>query len=209
MAEAGKKPGLGWKVVLAIAVLVAAAALSFGWFGEKIGEKAGGLLSEPVMTIGGPFELVDVDGKPFTDKDLLGKPRAMFFGFTFCPDVCPTTLWEATEWLNALGPDAEKLNFVYVSVDPERDTPEQMKSYLSAFHPQIIGLTGTVEQVQKVVEAYRVYAKKVELDGGDYTMDHTATVYLMDAEGGFRGTIAYGEAEENAVLKLRRLIGVP
>jgi len=146
--------------------------------------------------------------KEVTDKDLAGKPYAMFFGFTYCPDVCPTTLWDVSQWLEALGPEADRLNFVYVSVDPERDTPEQMKSYLSAFNPRIIGLTGPRENVDKILAGYRVYAQRVELDSGDYTMDHTATIYLMDAEGRFAGTIAYQEKAENALTKLRKLIGV-
>ncbi|MEZ5841214.1 MAG: SCO family protein [Hyphomicrobiales bacterium] len=209
MAKQKPVSSKGWitGAVLTVVVFLVGAA-TFGWYRTEVVESGTGLLSTPVATIGGDFSLVDTGNRPFTNKDLLGKPYAMFFGFTYCPDVCPTTLWDASQWLEELGADADKLNFVYVSVDPERDTPEQMKSYLSAFNPRIIGLTGPRAEVDRIIAGYRVYAKRIELDGGDYTMDHTATVYLMDAKGYFAGTIAYQEKPENAVLKLRRLIGV-
>ena len=159
-----------------------------------------------IANIGGPFQLVDDTGRTVTEKDFLGKPTVMFFGFTHCPDVCPTTLYELSTWLQDLGPDAEKLNAVYVTVDPERDTPELMNNYLSAFDGRIVGLTGTPEQVAQIVKAYKVYRRKVEQDDGDYTMDHTATIYLMDADGKFTGTIAYGEADDIAMGKLKRLV---
>lgn len=209
MARKKPAPSARWisgVVLTAVALLVG--ALTLGWYRSEVGDKGDGLLSTPVTTIGGEFSLLDTESRPFTDKELAGKPYAMFFGFTYCPDVCPTTLWDVSQWLEALGADADKLNFVYVSVDPERDTPEQMKSYLSAFNPRIIGLTGPRENVDKILAGYRVYAQRVELDSGDYTMDHTATIYLMDAEGRFAGTIAYQEKAENALTKLRKLIGV-
>ncbi|HOV02918.1 MAG TPA: SCO family protein [Hyphomicrobiales bacterium] len=209
MARKKSAPSARWisgVVLTAVALLVG--ALTLGWYRSEVGDKGDGLLSTPVTTIGGEFSLLDTESRPFTDKDLAGKPYAMFFGFTYCPDVCPTTLWDVSQWLEALGPEADRLNFVYVSVDPERDTPEQMKSYLSAFNPRIIGLTGPRENVDKILAGYRVYAQRVELDSGDYTMDHTATIYLMDAEGRFAGTIAYQEKAENALTKLRKLIGV-
>ncbi len=159
-----------------------------------------------IANIGGPFELVDQTGKTVTEKDLMGKPTAMFFGFTHCPDVCPTTLYEMTTWLEQLGADADKLNVAFVSVDPERDTPELMADYISAFDPRISALTGTPEQVEKIAKAYKVYRRKVEQEDGEYTMDHTATIYLMDADGQFTGTIAYGEAEDIVMTKLKRLV---
>jgi protein SCO1 len=159
-----------------------------------------------IANIGGPFELVDQTGKTVTEKDLMGKPTAMFFGFTHCPDVCPTTLYEMTTWLEELGADADKLNVAFVSVDPERDTPELMADYISAFDPHISALTGTPEQVEKIAKAYKVYRRKVEQEDGEYTMDHTATIYLMDADGQFTGTIAYGEAEDIVMTKLKRLV---
>jgi protein SCO1/2 len=155
--------------------------------------------------LGGPFTLENVAGGRFTDTDLKGKATALFFGFTNCPDVCPTTLTEATTWLEALGPDADKLRVVFVTVDPERDTADHLKAYLSSFDPRMIGLTGTPAEIDVVKKAYRVFARKVPT-GTDYTMDHTATVYLLDAQGQFAGTIGYQEAKETALEKLRRLI---
>ena len=163
-------------------------------------------LIDPIATIGGPFELVKRDGTPVTDKDLADRPKVMFFGFTFCPDVCPTTLAEVQGWIQKLGPDADKLHYAFVTVDPERDTPAVIRDYVAAFDDRILALSGSREQVNAVTKAYRVYAKKVPLDDGDYTMDHSAAVFLMTKDNKFVGTIAYGEAEETAMAKLKRLI---
>ena len=154
------------------------------------------------------FPPISITNRPVmvTDKTFAGKPTLMFFGFTYCPDVCPTTLSELQGWMEALGPDADRLNYAFVSVDPERDTPDVMRDYVWAFDKRITPLTGSREQIDAMLRAYRVYAKRVELDDGDYTMDHSAAVYLMNADNKFVGTIAYGEAEENALQKLRRLI---
>ncbi|WP_029063843.1 SCO family protein [Labrenzia sp. DG1229] len=168
-------------------------------------ENSGGLI-EPLAAIGGPFELIDGNGETVTDATFAGKPTVLFFGFTYCPDVCPTTLSELQGWMDALGDDAEKLNYAFVSVDPERDTPEVMRDYVWAFDKRITPLTGSRDQVDAMIKAYRVYAKKVPLDDGDYTMDHSAAVYLMNADNKFVGTIAYQEAEDTALPKLRRLI---
>ena len=134
--------------------------------------------------IGGPFQLTDQAGKAFTDKDLKGKPTLIFFGYTHCPDVCPTSLFELSEVLRAMGKDADKVNAVFISVDPERDTPATMKDYLSSFDPHLEGLSGDPAETAKVITSYRVYAKKVPTKDGDYTMDHTALIYLMDREIG-------------------------
>ena len=163
-------------------------------------------VSRPLVRIGGPFSLVDTDGKPVTEKTLLGKPTAIFFGFTYCPEVCPTTMTDMTAWLRALGPDADKLNVVFVSVDPERDTPEQLKQYLSNFDPRIRGFTGTPEAVAKTAKAYRVYYQKVPQDGGGYTIDHSSAIYLFDAQGTFVEPIGYQTPADRAVDQLRRLI---
>ena len=135
--------------------------------------------------VGGPFQLVDQNAKPITDQDLKGQPFLVFFGFTHCPDVCPTTLFEVSEIMRKLGPDAERVRAVFITVDPERDTPQVLKDYLSSFDPRLMGLTGDVPPITAVAKAYRVYFKKVPLDGGGYTMDHTAIVYLMDKDGRF------------------------
>jgi protein SCO1/2 len=137
--------------------------------------------------VGGPFSLTDQTGATVTDKALVGKPSLVFFGFTHCPDVCPTTLYELTQLYTALGKDADKLGAYFITVDPERDTPDQLKLYLSSFDPHIVGLTGSREAVEPVLKGYRVYAKKVPTSNGEYTMDHTALVYLMDKSGRFVG----------------------
>jgi len=160
-----------------------------------------------IASIGGDFSLVDTNGARVREADFLGKPRAMFFGFTHCPEVCPTTLFEATNWLQALGSDADKLAFLFVTVDPERDTPEVLKEYMSAFNANVVGLTGSRADIDAVVKAYRVFARRVELADGDYTMDHTAAVYLIDAKGAFVGSINYTEDQDAAVAKLKKLLG--
>src|ERR1700716_1618114 len=135
--------------------------------------------------IGGSFQLTDQAGQTITEKNLQGKPTLIFFGFTHCPDVCPTSLFEISELLRAMGKDADRVNAYFVSVDPERDNDAAMKDYLSSFDPHLKGLTGDPQAVAKVLSAYRVYAKKVPLKDGDYTMDHTALTYLMDRDGKF------------------------
>lgn len=163
--------------------------------------------STGVATVGGPFTLTGTDGQEVTEKDLAGKPSAVFFGFTFCPDVCPTTLFELTNMMEQLGSDADKINFVFISVDAGRDGPEEMKQYLESFDERIIGLTGTEDQIDVVTKAYKVYHARVPIDDGDYTMDHTASVLLMDANGQFFGTLAYEEATDVMLAKLKRLVG--
>ena len=135
--------------------------------------------------VGGPFNLVDQNSKPITDKDMNGHPFLVFFGFTHCPDVCPTTLFDVSEIFRALGPEAKDVRALFITVDPERDTPAVLKDYLSSFDPRVIGVTGDSTAIAAVEKAYRVYAKKVPLDGGGYTMDHTAIVYLMGKDGRF------------------------
>lgn len=155
--------------------------------------------------IGGPFSLIDQDGKTVTDADFKGRPLLVFFGFTHCPDVCPTTLFEMSEVLRKLGPDADKVNMVFITVDPERDTPSVMKDYLSSFDPHLRGLTGDSESIAKALKQYRVYAKKVPQEGG-YTMDHTAIVYLMDKQGRFVAPFNASKKVEDAAADLRRYI---
>lgn len=156
--------------------------------------------------IGGPFALVDGGGRAVTEADFDGKPFAIFFGFTYCPDVCPTSLFEMAEWIDVLGADADRMRFAFVTVDPERDTPDVMRAYVGSFSDRIVPLTGSRAQIDQVIDHYRVYARRVPLDDGDYTMDHSAFVYLMDASGRYRAHITYGEATDRAVGKLRELI---
>jgi len=160
----------------------------------------------PVSTVGGPFELTTQNGEKLSSADLAGKPFAVFFGFTHCPDVCPTTLWDISQALEDLGSDADDLKVLFVSLDPERDTPELLKSYLQSFDPRIVGLTGDRPSVEAMARAYRVYWKKVPLEGDDYTLDHTAGIYLMDGQGRFVEMISYQASEKDRVEKLRRLV---
>ncbi|PWL16990.1 SCO family protein [Falsochrobactrum shanghaiense] len=154
---------------------------------------------------GGPFTLVAMDGQPFTEKDLRATPSAIFFGFTHCPDVCPTTLYELDGYLKQLGSEAGNVKAYFISVDPERDTQEIMQTYVSNVSDRIIGVTGTPENIASVVKSYHVYAKKVPTDDGEYTVDHTASVFLLDEGGRFRGTIAYQENPDTALEKLKNL----
>jgi protein SCO1 len=168
--------------------------------GRPSGEAAG------IAAIGGPFELVDDNGRPVSDKQLAGKPFAMYFGYTFCPEVCPTTLLDLSRWIKDLASYADKLNFVFVSIDPERDTPALLHAYLSSFDPHIRGFTGTSEQVAKIAREYRVYYKKIPTDNGSYVMDHSSIMYLMGPDGKMVSAIAYQEDDTSALKKLRGLI---
>jgi protein SCO1/2 len=156
--------------------------------------------------IGGPFQLTDQNGKAVTDKNLKGKPTLIFFGYTHCPDVCPTSLFEISEVLRALGKDADKVNAVFISVDPERDTQAAMKDYLSSFDPHLEGLSGDPAETAKVITSYRVYAKKVPTKDGDYTMDHTALIYLMDRDGRFVSPFNLKRSPEEAATELKRYL---
>ena len=156
--------------------------------------------------IGGPFQLTDQTGQTVTDKNLLGKPSLIFFGFTHCPDVCPTELFELSEVLRAMGKDADRVNAYFVSVDPERDTAAAMKDYLSSFDPHLKGLTGDPTAVAKIIGEYRVYAKKVPLKDGDYTMDHTALVYLMDRDGKFVAPFNLKQSPQQAAADLQHYL---
>jgi protein SCO1/2 len=166
-----------------------------------------GRLPTPIpapSAIGGPFRLVDQTSAPVTEADLKGKPSLMFFGFTHCPDICPTALFDMTQVFKALGKDGDKVQAYFVSVDPERDTPDILKEYLSSFDPRLRGLTGDPAAVAAMEKAYRVYSKKIPLDAGGYTMDHTALVYLMDKEGRFVAPFNLKRKPEEAAADLKR-----
>jgi protein SCO1/2 len=158
------------------------------------------------VPIGGPFRLTSHEGKPFTDEDLKGKPFVVFFGFTHCPEVCPTTLYDLSQDLKALNSDAGRLKVAFITVDPARDTADLLKTYLSSFDPRIVGLTGTEDEIAAVAKAYKIYYRKVPTEGSDYTMDHSATLFLMDSKGEFYGTSNFQESEEIRREKLRKLI---
>lgn len=185
-------------ILVGILVLMAVAVgwITFDWYRSSFG---GG---EP---FGAPFALVDQKGEPITEQAFRGQPTALFFGFTHCPEVCPTTLYELDGWLKALGPEADAVRGYFVSVDPERDDPETLDRYVSNVSDRITGITGDPDKVAAMAKAFSIYVKKVPLEGGDYTMDHTASILLLGRRGDFFGTIAYGENAETAMAKLKRL----
>ncbi len=155
--------------------------------------------------IGGPFELVGPDGRKTTDKDFLGRPILVFFGYTHCPDVCPTAMFQISEIFARLEPEA-KINALFVTVDPERDTPDVLKSYIASFDKRIIGLSGDRPAVDAAIRAYRVYARKIPSSTGDYTMDHTALVYLMDKKGRFVAPFNIERQPTEAAAELRKYL---
>ncbi len=165
---------------------------------------------EAVSTSFAPFEsdftLVDHNGTTVNSKTLTGKPTLVFFGFTYCPDICPTTLYDLSTLLDTLGDEAEHLQAMFISVDPERDTVEDIETYLSVFHPSIRGLTGEQDQIDKAVNAFFAYSEKAPLEDGDYLMNHNASVYLIGANGVFLETFAASETEEAKLQKIRRLL---
>lgn len=189
--------------LLVLGAFVAGLAVFLAVFLYATGQFRGGR-APATSAIGGAFQLVDQDGKRVTDQDLKGKPTLIFFGYTHCPDVCPTTLFEVSEVLRALGPDAGRAGAYFITVDPERDTPAAMKDYLSSFDPHLNALTGDRPAIDVAEKAYRVYAKKVPTDSGDYTMDHTALVYLMDKQGRFVAPFSLKRSPEEAAAELRR-----
>jgi len=153
-----------------------------------------------------PFALTDTNGRKVTEHDMLGRPAVVFFGFTYCPEVCPTTLADLTNWLGELGPDADRLTVFFVTVDPARDTPTELGKYLASFDPRIRGLTGNAADIDGIAKAFGIYYQRVEIEGGGYTMDHTASILLLDPSGHLVGTISYQEAKDAAVAKLKRLL---
>lgn len=186
---------LVWVFVVAAALLIAAA---FG-VGALVGEKPGGAQSS--VAIGGPFQLKSGE-QTITDVDLRGAPFLVFFGYTHCPDVCPTTLFQMSEVFRALGADA-KIKGVFITVDPERDTPDLVKAYVGNFDPRIIGLSGDRAAIDKVLAEYRVYARKAPSAKGEYTMDHSAVIYLMGRDGKFLRAFNLERAPEQAAAELR------
>ena len=193
------------RVALLLAAFLGGLVLFFGAilvFSKHVPSPIG----QAVAGVGGPFHLEDQNGKPVTDQDMKGRPFLVFFGFTHCPDICPTTLFDISQVLNKLGPDANRAGALFITVDPQRDTPAVLKDYLSNFDPHLRGLTGDQASIDAAIKAYRVYAKKVPLDGGDYTMDHTAIVYLMDKDGQFVAPFDLKRTADAAAADLRRYL---
>jgi protein SCO1/2 len=158
--------------------------------------------------IGGPFVLVDQDGKARSEKDFFGKHTLVFFGFLYCPDICPATLQVITDTMNRLGAKQERITPVFISVDPERDTPEALKTYLGNFSPRLVGLTGTPDQVQKAAKAYRAYYKKVPNKDlpGSYTVDHSTILYLMGPDGRYITHFTHGTSPADMAKRLQAIL---
>ncbi len=193
------------RVLVVAAAFLAGLVLCFGLI-LIVSGRVSAPVAQQVAAIGGPFQLVDQNGRTVTDQDLKGRPFLVFFGFTHCPDICPTTLFDVSEIMRALGKDADRVGALFITVDPERDTPAALKDYLSSFDPHLAGLTGDPAAVAAVAKAYRVYFKKVPLDQGGYTMDHTAIVYLMDKEGRFVSPFNLKRTTDAAAADLRRYL---
>jgi protein SCO1/2 len=157
-------------------------------------------------SVGGPFTLTDQDGRRVTERDFAGRTHLVFFGFTHCPDVCPTTLQQIGDVLQALGPKGRDVKALFVAVDPERDTPAALKAYLASFDPRIVGLTGTPEEVATAVKGYRAYVRKVPTKDGDYTMEHTALVYVMDGQSRFLNALNLARPPEAAAAELAKML---
>ena len=193
------------RVLLVFAAFLSGLVLFFGAILFVTG-RATSPIGQAIVGVGGPFHLEDQNGAPVSDADMKGHPFLVFFGFTRCPDVCPTTLFEISQLLHALGPDADRTSALFITVDPERDTPAVLKDYLSNFDPHLRGLTGDQAAINAAIKAYRVYAKKVPLDNGDYTMDHTAVVYLMDKDGRFVAPFDTKRTPDAEAAELRRYL---
>ena len=192
------------QVRIALWLLVALAAAGFAYL-SFVRPPAPPPPAQQAATIdfGGPFTLVGADGKPFASSRLAGKPYVIFFGFTHCPDVCPTTLARLVKLRRELG-DERALAIVFVTVDPERDGPAEVGRYAQLFDAPVIGLTGSAAQIARVKKAYGIFSEKAGT-GDDYSVDHTATVLLFDRSGKFQSTIAPDENDAAALAKLRRL----
>jgi protein SCO1/2 len=186
-----------------VSILVVVAAVSAAAVGYLYLNQGGG---PAAAAIGGPIQLTDQDGKPFDSASLAGKPYMVYFGFTHCPEACPTTLSEIARTEDEIGGPAKELTTLFITVDPERDTPSVMKDYISNFGGNTVGLWGTAEQIAKAAKEYRVFYKKVPTSDGSYTMDHTAVLYLMNRKGEFEDIIAYSEDHARFVEKIKKLL---
>lgn len=182
---------LAARISLILSALALVALLGFvAWQQLRPAGETGGQVA-----IGGPFSLIDQHGRTVTDQSLRGRYLLIYFGYTFCPDVCPTELQAMSHALDELGPEGEKVTPVFVTVDPARDTAEQLAGYAEHFHPRLLALTGSEQQIADAARAYRVFYRKVESEGsGDYLMDHSSIIYLMGPDGGFLTHFAYGTA---------------
>jgi protein SCO1/2 len=186
-------------------VLVALALVGAGWLVFRPPGSQADPYSLDAVKVGGPFTLTDAKGQPFPSAKLAGKPYAIFFGFTHCPDVCPTTLARLVNLRHEL--NGKPISIVFVTVDPERDGPKELGNYLSLFSDPVIGLTGSPAQIDRVKRQFGIYSKKVPDPAGGYTVDHTASVLLFDRNGEFVATISAEEDDAAAFAKLKRITG--
>ena len=196
-----------FRIVMSVLALVMAALVAWLWF--AVGDQNKLVAEKPR---GVPFTLVGQDGQPITEKDFQnGKPTALFFGFTNCPQICPTTVYELTGWMNTVDPDKSRMQAFFVTVDPRRDTVELLKTYISNASDRIKGISGDPEKVEAMARGFKIFFEKVpsdpkDPDGPNYTMNHSASVFLLDGNGRFVGTIDYGENPDTAVQKLKNLV---
>lgn len=161
-------------------------------------------------SVGGPFELVDQNGRAVTDRDFRGRPMLVYFGYTYCPDICPTTLQVLSEALAEAGASADDVAFLFVSVDPERDTPERLREYVTLFDPPPLALTGSPEDVAAAARAYRVYYRQHREPGqDDYTVDHSAYAYLMDGDGRLVRSFRHGVEPAEVAAAVREQLPGP
>jgi protein SCO1/2 len=186
-----------------VLVLVAGVLLGLAYRDAAKGVAGGPLAA----AIGGKFNLVDQNGKPFTDADLKGKWQLVFFGYTHCPDVCPTALNDLSLALDQLGGKKNEIGIVFISVDPDRDTPAVLKSYVDSFGGPIVALTGTPEEVKQAAQDYKVYYGKHPTAGGGYDMDHSALIYVMDPAGRFTATFTPDDTSDTMAARLKKLVG--
>ena len=158
--------------------------------------------------VGGPFSLTDQTGNRVTDKDFRGRYLLVFFGFTNCPDVCPSALQVMAAALDKLGPKGQKITPLFISVDPERDTPAQLATYVKSFHPRLVGLSGTPAEIEAVTKAYRVYVKKVPdpKSSAGYTFDHSAIIYLMGPDGAYLAHFTHASNADTMAERLAKLL---
>jgi protein SCO1 len=182
-------------------VALVAAVLGLIIYGNS--QQGGGLA---LTNFGKPFKLASSNGGELDSASLKGKPYGIFFGFTHCPEVCPTTLFEMSTALKELGDQAKDFKLVFITVDPERDTVPDMKNYLANFDPRIEGAVPTLDQLPDIARAYHVYYKKEPTSDGSYTMDHTATLFLIDAQGNLKSTISFDENRDARIAKLKKLL---
>lgn len=191
-----------WLPFLLLATVLAAGAL---WrLGDLRAQRGTQTISIDKVELGGPFTLTDQDGEKRSDSEFRGKYMLIFFGYTFCPDVCPTTLAVMAAALDKMGSGADRIAPIFISVDPERDKPEVLKAYLSAFGPRFVGLTGTEEEIAATAKAYRVYIQAHKDEGQNYTVDHSGVVYLMDKSGAFRANYSLDASPDKLAADLTK-----